>query len=436
MNTFTMSLSLLLLLLVYSTQATHFFGTVMTYYPGDTHSDQPFVVNFRYKMNFHECNQSDIWGCFTYNCLQSTYILNVVEVVKKESSGEWCQTEGHMIKQYSSDAPFEVVLDGGNWIDGIVNGIVSWRAVALVELRNRSDTGKANSSPQTTIIPAVRVPSNCARDFVLLAFDPDGDVVKCRNGNESLSECNPCTPPSVLSLTPSCTLSFRPTDSSNEGPYAVQLVMEDFPRQNITLTQTDGTQTNLTTNNAIGKIPVQFVLRVDPPVPSCTKGLFLPLFLPPTPANGAQLYTPVGQTLEISIKAEATNSTISELLYSGPYTIFQNKTGPGEFILSWTPSESEAGESYPICYVVQALFGVVKYHSDLRCVIVTVENVYVAALSGRISFSLPFTADNVNSVIIQKIKEEVEKRGLPPDASLRLVRGDQVLTTTTAPSYG
>ncbi|XP_005952171.1 uncharacterized protein LOC102313266 [Haplochromis burtoni] len=351
---------------------------------------------------------------------------NTLHEVKQESSGEWCQREGIMTRRAPSNAPFELWLDSGNWINGIVNGIVSWRAVTLVELRNRSDTGKANSSPQTTIIPAVRVPSNCQRNFVLLAFDPDGDVVKCRNGDALLSECNPCTPPSVLSLSPSCTLSFRPTDSSNEGPYAVQLVMEDFPLHNITLTQTNGTQTNLTTNNAISKIPVQFVIRVDPAVPSCTDGLYLPKFLPPTPANGAQLYTPVGQTLEISIKAEATNTMISELLYSGPYTIFQNKTGPEEFILMWTPSESEAGESHPICFVVQAVSGIAKYHSDFRCVIVTVEEVYVAALSARISFSLPFTADNVNSVIIQKIKEELEKRGLPPDASLRLVRGDQV----------
>ncbi|KAL4007489.1 hypothetical protein ACER0C_001341 [Sarotherodon galilaeus] len=423
MNTFTMSLSLLLLLLVYSTQATHFYGTVMTYYPGDTYADGSVMVNIRYKLNFHQCTDSDTWSCLSGDCGSGN---NTLYEVKQESSGEWCQTEGIMTQWAPSNAPFKLWLNSGNWINGIVNGIVSWRAVTLVELRNRSDTGKANSSPQTTNIPAVRVPSNCKRNFVLLAFDPDGDVVKCRNGDALLSECIPCTPPSVLSLSPSCTLSFRPTNSSNEGPYAVQLVMEDFPRQNITLTQTNGTQTNLTTNNAISKIPVQFVIRVDPAVPSCTDGLYLPKFLPPTPANGAQLYTPVGQTLEISIKAEATNSMISELLYSGPYTLFQNKTGPGEFILTWTPSESETGESHPICFVVQAVSGIAKYHSDFRCVIVTVEKVYVAALSARISFSLPFTADNVNSVIIQKIKEELEKQGLPPDASLRLVRGDQV----------
>ncbi|KAG8006035.1 hypothetical protein GBF38_005155 [Nibea albiflora] len=105
-----------------------------------------------------------------------------------------------------------------------------------------------------------------------------------------------------------CTLSFSPTNSSNEGPYAVQLVMEDFPRQQITLFQTNGSQVVKTVNDAIGKIPIQFVLRVDPVVPSCTEGLYLPKFLPPTPANRAQLYAPVSQTLEISINAEANNS--------------------------------------------------------------------------------------------------------------------------------
>ena len=48
---------------------------------------------------------------------------------------------------------------------------------------------------------------------------------------------------------------------------------------------------------------------VDGAVASCTEGQYLPRFLPPTPANRAQLYTPVGHTLEITINTEATNST-------------------------------------------------------------------------------------------------------------------------------
>ncbi|XP_056225875.1 uncharacterized protein LOC130164903 [Seriola aureovittata] len=341
-----MSLSLLLLLLLVSiSQASHFLGTVMTYYPKNTGR-----VVLRYKVNFHSCGNLS-WNCPSNNCGTESLVQNKVD---EESSGEWCQTEGKSTRLVSSNAPFQLELNSGNWINNIRNGIVRWKAVTLVELRNRSDTGKANTSPQTTIVPVVRVPSNCQRDFNLLAFDPDGDEVKCRYGNTLLGECNPCTPPSVLSLASSCSLSFSPTSRSNEGPYAVQLVMEDFPRQTITLTQNNGLQVVKTTNDAISKIPIQFVLWVDPPVLSCTEGLYLPRFLPPTPANRALLYTPVNQSLEINIKAEANLSIISELLYSGPYNIQETTPAAGEYVLRWTPSQDEDGESHPICFVVQA----------------------------------------------------------------------------------
>ncbi|CAI5659789.1 unnamed protein product [Oreochromis niloticus] len=353
----SLSVTSLVLLMVCGTQASHFLGTVMTYYPKDTFADGSVTVTLWYKLNFHDCTSDTTWSCLSGDCGTETHTLHVV---KQESSGDWCQREGIMTRRVSSNAPFDLWLNSAAWISNI-NGISSWRAVTRVELRNRSDTSKANTSPQTTILPAVRVPSNCQRNFSLLMFDPDGDEVKCRYGNSSLSECNPCTPPSVLSLSSSsCTLSFSPTSSSNEGSYVVQLVMEDFPRQTITLTKTDGTQTTITTNDAISKIPIQFALKVDPAVPSCTEGLFLPKFLPPTPANRAQLYNNVSQTLEINITAEALNSTVSELLYSGPYNLINSPSGPGQFTLRWTPSESEGGQSLPICFVVQAVSGSVS----------------------------------------------------------------------------
>lgn len=58
----------------------------------------------------------------------------------------------------------------------------------------------------------------------------------------------------------SCTLSFDQTNSTNVGPYAVQLVMEDFPLQQITLSSVSGFQETKTTSQAISKIPLQFVL--------------------------------------------------------------------------------------------------------------------------------------------------------------------------------
>ncbi|XP_056156744.1 uncharacterized protein LOC130130910 [Lampris incognitus] len=426
----------LLLLLLHASRATHFYGTVMTFDPKDTQLNGAVTVKLRYKLNFRECRHSTSWGCLSGNC---GTLRPTLQVVDEEDSGEWCQREGVMTQQLPNNAPFQLRLSGGNWISSIQNGIVAWRALTLVDLRNRSDTGRANRSPQTTILPAIRVPSNCARNFSLLTFDPDGDQVKCRNGSTTAGECNPCTPPSVLNLDPSCTLSFRPTNSSGEGPYAVQLVMEDFPNQSVTLTHTSGSQTNKTTSDPLSKLPVQFVVRVDPSVPSCSEGQYLPRFLPPTPAHRAQLYVPVGHTLLINVSTEATHSTVSDLLFSGPHNVIKSNTSvPEQFILSWTPTESENGENQPICFVVQALNNSRKYHSELRCVIVTVgigpattaepsttvppgnATSYVVGLRVRLSSTTPLTDDDIGNVVLQQIKEQLVGQGLPADIALRL----------------
>ncbi|XP_026154492.1 uncharacterized protein LOC113125322 [Mastacembelus armatus] len=391
-----MSLSLmLLLLLVCSSQADYFMGTVMTYYPKNTNANGSVTVILRYKSQYQACVYKT-WNCLNVNFNCGTENSLTALRVSEEKDESWCQAEVTSTRLVPSNAQFQLRLDGVNWINNIVNGIVSAKAVTVVELRNRSDTGRANRSPQTTILPSVRVPSNCQRDFSLLAFDPDGDQVTCRYGNTSLSECDPCTPPSVLSLSSSCTLSFSPTISSQEGPYAVQLVMEDFPRQTITLTQTNGLQTLKTTSDAISKIPIQFVLRVEPVVPSCTEGLYLPKFLPPTPDNRARLYTSVNQTVEIRIKAEANISTISKVMFSGPYKIFNSTMGPGYFSLKWTPSQREDGESHPICFVVTAVHNGASYQSDLRCVIVSVvDRVVLSTPEGLyLPWFLPPTPDN------------------------------------------
>ncbi|XP_030610076.1 uncharacterized protein LOC115797619 [Archocentrus centrarchus] len=458
-----MSLSvLLLLLMVCSTQASDFFSQqqasffgTFTYYTKEPKVNGSDLLRWRYTRNSRNCDGSYSSVCPDSSC---GYVLSELNKVDSESSGEWCQMEYIYIFPILSDDMHQYWL-GGDWINGLRNTIRSWNTEVLLELRKRSDTGNENSSPQTTIIPVVRVPSNCQRDFSLLMFDPDGDDVKCRFGNTS-SECDPCNPPSVLSLSPSCTLSFSPTNSSNEGPYAVQILMEDFPRQTITLNKT--TQTIKTTNDAISKAPLQFVLLVDPAVPSCTGGDFLPRFLPPTPDHRAQLYTNVSQTLQISISAEAKNSTMSELLFSGPYNVIRNKTGPGEFTLTWTPLQKQAGQNHPICFVIQALSNGTKYHSELRCLLVGVgikttpaattpttslptttpktthsppanTPAYVAGLSMKLS-SLVDLSHIDRDALLNQIKEALVKQGLPADITLQLRSSEPQIGATAAPS--
>ncbi|KAK6305773.1 hypothetical protein J4Q44_G00245530 [Coregonus suidteri] len=251
---------------------------------------------------------------------------------------------------------------------------LGWRLLTHVDLGVRSDTGKANRSPQTTVIPLMRVPVNCHRDFNLLSFDPDGDTVRCRDAvptDECVTSSN--LPGVDFTLRGDCTLSFW-SNSNTTGTYAVQMMMEDFPTQSISLSYTDGSQSNRTTGHTLSKLPVQFAITVDPVVPSCTEGVYIPMFLSPTPAQGALLYASADHPLEITVRAQATNSVVSELLMSGPGYITENTTSPGEYLLRWTPTDDEEGGYYPVCFITQGVLGSSSYQSELRCVIISVNS--------------------------------------------------------------
>ncbi|KAM4564695.1 uncharacterized protein V3H82_013773 isoform 2-T2 [Fundulus diaphanus] len=359
-----MFLFVFLVLLMVSRVETAFYGVVYTYSYLDLQESGYLAINTE-KLSFSSCEEYDSFVC-SVNC--SGQLVFAVD----ESSGEWCQKESLLVLPNASLTTFNIPVSYTNWTENR-NGIELSAADVQFELRNRSDINKPNSSPRTNILPLVRVPSNCQRNINLLVSDPDGDEVRCRYA--AGVECHTCTPPSVLTVSPSCTLSFSPTNSSAEGPYAVQLAIEDFPRQPITLTNESNSQEVITTSNSISKIPVQFVFRVDPAAPSCTEGVYLPRFLPPTPENGAQIYTDVNQTVQINVRAEATQAVITELLFSGPNNVAKSSSGSGNFTLTWTPDVFHGGLSHTFCFVVQANSSISVYQSDLRCVFVTTRSI-------------------------------------------------------------
>ncbi|XP_054916803.1 uncharacterized protein LOC129379889 [Poeciliopsis prolifica] len=454
-------MSVLLLLLITGAQAAY-HGAVITNYFGDV---RPFVLTYHIKESGSSCEEVDIWQCGGNCTTPPFYAID-------ESRNEWCQKTQILIFTNYGPRTFTFIFGVGssNWIENR-NGIVTPLIRISNDFRNRSDINKPNSTPQTTILPLVRVPSNCQRNINLLVFDPDGDDIRCRYA--AGPECNICTPPSVLNVSSSCSLSFRPTNSSNKGPYAVQMMVEDFPRQTITLTDGfTGAQEVKTPSIAIGSIPLQFVFTVDPAAPSCTAGEYLPRFLPPTPQHGAQILTNVNQTLEISVRAEATQADISELLVSGPPGVTKSSSGSGNFTLTWKPIDGDGGLNYALCFVVQANSSGAVYQSDLRCVFVTTGNTtvsrpttntttltttttnqptattepplsstpnatpepgpyHVLALDVMISTTLSMETDS--ATIMNLIKEELKRQGLPSDITLKLLRSTLLGVTTPAP---
>ncbi|XP_035984928.1 mucin-5AC-like [Fundulus heteroclitus] len=464
-----MFLFVYLVLLLVSGAQTGFYGVVYTYSFLDLQESGYFVINNE-KLSFSSCEEYDLFVC-SGNCSgQPVFTID-------ESRGEWCQKEFLFALPNASLTTFYTPAVYSNWTENR-NGIELSAAEVRIELRNRSDIHKPNSSPRTNILPLVRVPSNCQRNINLLVSDPDGDEVRCRYA--AGLECHTCTPPSVLTVSPACTLSFSPTNSSAEGPYAVQLTVEDFPRQSIILTNGSNSQEVITTSNSLSKIPVQFVFRVDPAAPSCTEGVYLPRFLPPTPENGAQIYTDVNQTVQINIRAEATQAVITELLFSGPLNVAKSSSGSGNFTLTWTPSAIDAELSHTFCFVVQANSSSSVYQSDLRCIFVTTRSnpttpiplttttatltpsftttpppnttrqqttttttlsstipnstpnpgpYYVLALNAKISTTL--SLKNNTEAILQQMKDELIRQGLPSDIILKLINSVELEVTIT-----
>ncbi|XP_051920371.1 uncharacterized protein LOC127600023 isoform X6 [Hippocampus zosterae] len=396
---------LVLMLLACSCQAFNYMGTAFTYHALKG-SDTRTVV--RYKVAFQECGNVTVVDCPLDNCT-----IDVVSVKRvDENSGVWCQDEVTVHVDIPDN--FTLNLDGLKWIN-VTNNVTDVLAVTRADVRIRSDTGRPNMSPRATMIPLYRVPSNCYFQSRMPIFDSDGDDVEC-------FPLNPDNNPDILKIVDGCFLNFLPifNDSSVEGLYAVQVVMEDSPLQDLTLTDAAGNEKFIHKNEPISEVPVQFVLKVDPPVESCQEGKYLPLFLHPTPNDGDHRYAFVNQTLEIDIYASAEESTITQLLFSGPAGVTKKSLGDGKFVLAWTPTPEDSGLRQAICFVVEATKNNTIFQSKMRCVIVAVDHLLMVLDAKFLSRSFHTLLD-IKEIALPRLKKELVDRGLPPDITLRVV---------------
>ncbi|KAG5839831.1 hypothetical protein ANANG_G00209220 [Anguilla anguilla] len=481
-----MSACTLLLLLVSCSGAlaSHFYGGTLTFTPKGRNPDGSFRVDIRYKQTYESCYLWNEWYCHSGDCGYDSR-FEVAEVDSGTSGvsyygGRWCTSEALMTKDIQSNQPFEMWKTGCCWIYNSLSYGAPWALLTHVDLGIRSDTREPNRSPVTAVLPFIRIPQNCPRRLKLLAHDPDKDQVRCRYGTANSNECYYCHHHTGFYLDEnSCTLTYQ--YNSIQNAHAFEIVLEDFPRQQITLSYTDGTlsrksplvtrhkrwyygpmptqfpttseatttqswwnrlistpapywgsqlystpspwwwnqpntspapywwnqpgttattsttsttaqwqQSTTTTpfptthlhapsTNPLSKIPLHFAIQVDPAVHSCTEGELLPQFLPPTPRNGEFRNASVNQELEIRLKATATQSWVNNFIISGPLNITKYNTisgSDGESLIRWTPTENDLGDHVPICFIAESQSGSSIFHSEMRCIIVTVGHTY------------------------------------------------------------
>ena len=100
-----------------------------------------------------------------------------------------------------------------------------WFYDIYIDLKQRSDTGKINSSPQTTADFPIFLSTDCSglqQAYVIPVSDPDGDIVKCRCYN------NDCFSGLIMNEN-ACSFTFNPT---NVGVYGIYITIEDFAPNN------------------------------------------------------------------------------------------------------------------------------------------------------------------------------------------------------------
>ncbi|KAG7464092.1 hypothetical protein MATL_G00183640 [Megalops atlanticus] len=398
---------LLLLTRAFTASASHFYGGTMTFTPKGRTPDGSLMVDFRFKHALSVgCTRTNPWSCYSGSCGNITrFIMAPVETYHSSAGDSWCQAEGFVTRRIPSDKPFELRAASSGWVFNIRGG-GGWNLLTYVDLGIRSDTNAPNRSPLTTIIPSIRIPQNCPRRISIMAHDPDGDRVRCRYGQIRDVECGDCYQHQNFHLDQdTCTLSYS---FSSLGAHVFELVLEDFPTQPVWLQYSDGTMSlrspqsessttpsppttasywlsqQMTSVTApppvapMSRLPLQFALKVDGQVPSCTEGLYLPRFLHPTPHNGEFLNASVDQNLEIRVKAEAIHSQFSEFIISGPLNITKTITLDGRFAeltISWTPVQNDLHDHFPICFIAVSQSGSDVYHSEMRCIIVIVGHI-------------------------------------------------------------
>ncbi|XP_041075360.1 uncharacterized protein LOC121295093 [Polyodon spathula] len=284
----------------------------------------------------------------------------------------WCQAQGEVIVHVEHSSTLQLSSSGCCWSQSVAPRL-QFVLLMRVELGFRSDTGSPNSPPQAALLPPVRLPRNCATSFSLGVLDREGDVVRCRYGQRARAECTLCSHQAFLHVDEElCVLWY--TGGGAQGTYAVELIVEDYPRAAVTLTHTQGTRTippYSSTGTPLSSTPLHFTVTVEGESPECMPGLARPGFTQPTPANGETVSVLPYDEVTFTISA-VSSDMVSDIVVLGPpglvlSNLWEEKTAGVRVVsanVSWTGTSRQDPRSKPVCFSASTN----RFQSEPRCI--------------------------------------------------------------------
>ncbi|XP_060583837.1 integrin beta-like protein A [Ruditapes philippinarum] len=350
----------LAIFLIVTCQADHFRGGTISWKPTGNGRE----VEFTYKLGWRfgrgaGCTTSLVgsyvdripfpWIC-TSGCGFGSVTLSSkgYTCIAASSAQDWELGEYSFKHTFSSDEKFTVSFSDCCWIDlDYGTGSSGISVPTTIDLRTRSDLKAPNTSPVAASKPLYTIKHGCTQTIKIPVLDRDGDNVRCRwaVGNECSGACSRI-PNTVLDGN-KCTLTIRAIGNKGDM-YAVAVMVEDMPRNTITL----GGE-SFTTKDVLSSVPVQFLVNTpDIQSRSC---LDKPVFVYPTPVEGEVIVVKQGKSLFLSIYATSKGSSIKEFQSFGPpglqkSSIRQLTHSPQVYSvdLTWAPTPADKG-SHSLC---------------------------------------------------------------------------------------
>ncbi|KAG7481807.1 hypothetical protein JOB18_005707 [Solea senegalensis] len=361
--------AVLLVALLGTASAISFYGDSVSFMPVKKNKDGTFRVSFSHRQNGRSsCSDEQSLNCESGVCttFDQSRVLQTDQNAKGDST--WCQTEGFTTATVSTNEKyFNLSGSGCCWAPN-VGGRTNWTTHAELDLGTRSDSHTLNVCPVTTTVSSLRVPQNCFSVIRLLAHDPDSDDVKCTlSAGASL--------PSNFSLdVAECMLTSA--GEVGVGVHIFELMLEDFPTQNITVTYDNGMsvfhEASDMNSPPLCKVKLQFLVEILPPIPQCEMGHVQPMFLSGTPSHGDVLHATVGQPFNLRAQAQAHHSSIMDFQVSGPQNMskvfISGEHGTADLTVTWTPQKQDLYGSIPFCFTAETP----ETQSEMRCVVVLV----------------------------------------------------------------